>query len=360
MNIIVDDRERAIINFLEQYSEQFHIPYEVKRLEVGDYAITYKGFILIIIERKTWEDLSSSMRDGRKDNVKKLLNLRDNTQCTTCYLIEGDPCPKPGKMFSRLPYKNLRSHLDHLMFRDNIHIQHTRTAEDTAYRLFELAQNYLTIKNNKIKEIDNCIPDNPTNPISNLPKKKGTRKNIQTTEELVNSIEHAINNTDDHDQITTNINFLTERHVKDPNDISYQVQLLQCLPSVGSVVSVLLAENGITLYSIYHEQHSIENIANIKYPTGSIIGIDRATKIVNSKKYFDNYSRLSHTIKVRVLSSIPLISKQTAEIILANISFDRLFDNDENLSDLISLEKSEKSKIGTKAVENIITILRQK
>jgi hypothetical protein len=119
----------------------------------------------------------------------------------------------------------------------------------------------------------------------------------------------------------------------------------------------LLAENGITLYSIFEEHHTVSEIANIKYPTGSIIGIDRATKIVNSKKYFQSNSQASNKIKIRILSTIPLISKNTAEKILESISFDKLFtDNIEE--ELALIDRSEKTKIGQKAAANVISLLR--
>jgi len=71
MEIIVDDRERAIVQYMQQYSDELHINFKVKRLEVGDYAIVYKNHIICTIERKTWIDLAAIMRDGRKENVNK-------------------------------------------------------------------------------------------------------------------------------------------------------------------------------------------------------------------------------------------------------------------------------------------------
>ena len=43
--------------------------------------------ILFVIERKTWTDLASSLRDGRKENNKKLLKIREETKCQLIYLI---------------------------------------------------------------------------------------------------------------------------------------------------------------------------------------------------------------------------------------------------------------------------------
>src|SRR5271163_4715793 len=105
MELIVDDRERAVTGFLEDLSHTFHINYKIKRLEVGDYSIIYKNHIMIIIERKTWADLASSLRDGRSANINKLIALREATGCQVCYLIEGDAFPNPNSLVQRMPYK---------------------------------------------------------------------------------------------------------------------------------------------------------------------------------------------------------------------------------------------------------------
>ena len=93
MEIIVDDREKAVFPYLEDASHKYLIDYKIQRNEVGDYAICYKGYIMMIIERKTWEDLAASMRDGRKTNVQKLISVREKTGCQIAYLIEGNATP---------------------------------------------------------------------------------------------------------------------------------------------------------------------------------------------------------------------------------------------------------------------------
>lgn len=157
MEIIVDDREHSVIPYLADQSADFNIDYKIQRNEVGDYAIVYREHIMIVIERKSWADLSASMRDGRKANLAKLINLRESTGCQIAYLIEGDPLPRPTKLIGRIPAKNLRAHLDHIAFRDGVHMVYSRSMEDSAFRLFELAQNLCTIKPSMFTEIDDLI-----------------------------------------------------------------------------------------------------------------------------------------------------------------------------------------------------------
>lgn len=317
MEIICDDRERQVIPFMENVSCKFLIDYSVKRLEVGDYAICYKNHILIIIERKSWKDLAASITDGRKDNINKLLNLRKKTKCHIAYLIEGDPCPKEYKKFNRIPIKNLRAHLDHLAFRDNVHMIYAKKQEQTAYRLFELAKNYTTIKNpSPLVEIDNAI--------------SGGKDDTSNKEELTKK------------QVST---------------LNIQEQLIKCIPVVGSVISTLLIENNITISQLLTNNADVDVIARYKYPTGASIGLTKATKICNAYKFLTSDSKSAKKIRRRILTTIPLISKERADTILSEYSLKDIINGDVKTEDIASI-KYGKSKIGQKAANNILSNLQ--
>jgi hypothetical protein len=313
MEIVVDDRERSVFPYLKEHSMKTTIDYKIQRNEVGDYAITYKGFILMIIERKTWADLAASFRDGRKDNVNKLIELRNRTGCQIAYLIEGPASPPLTQLYGRIPVRALRAHLDHLSIRDGVHMIYSKDAEYTALRLFELASNYLSLKE-VIKEIDetdsNEVQDN--------------------TDEL---------------QINMGVS------------VSINEQILQCLPGVGSLVSTVLSENNISLYSLYKQRHNVNHIARLKYPSGSTIGLERAKKLLNTKKLIESSAVSSRKVHVRILSTVPLISKKTAETILRNTQLSLILDGVIDVELLANIEKSEKARLGMKAAQNIIEYL---
>ena len=311
MEIVVDDRERAVVPYLQAYSIKTSIDFKIQRNEVGDYAIIYKGYILMIIERKTWADLAASFRDGRKENVNKLLELRKRTGCQIAYLIEGPATPPLTQLFGRIPVRALRAHLDHLSIRDGIHMLYSKDEDYTAMRLFELATNYLSIKE-VIKGIDETV----------------TAGDAQ----------------DNTDELQIDMGVAT----------STVEQILQCLPSVGSLVSTVLAENKITLYDLYHQRHSIDYLARLKYPSGSTIGIERAKKLLNTKKLVDSISAASHKTHVRILATVPLISKKTAEIILQNTTLALILKGEIGVELLSNIEKSEKARLGAKAAQNIL------
>ncbi len=327
MEIVVDDRERAIFGYLEDCSHNSHINYKIQRNEVGDYAIMYKGYILLIIERKTWEDLSASLRDGRKENVHKLIALREKTGCQIGYLIEGDATPPFDKRFGRLPLKYLRSHLDHLSFRDGIHMFYSRNIEYTAKRLFELAQNYLTLKDT-IKEID----DMEVAAVISVTK--------NTDGGSVVDIPHIGN--DD------------ELKKKQVSGTAVNEQLLRCIPGIGSIISATLSEAGVTISQLYMGLLTVDYLAGLKYNSGAVIGAEKARKILKIKSIIDSNSETSKKVKVNLLSCIPLISKATAIKIVEMVDLGSIIAGTIDLDVLTKLNKTEKAKLGPKAAGNII------
>jgi len=111
----------------------------VERITVGDYAFVYKKKVIVIVERKTLEDLASSIKDGRMDNNNKLLEAQKKHGCQILYIIEGSAYPNMERKFGRMPYKCLQGKLDSLLFRYNIKIIWTRDCEHTAKRLLGLS-----------------------------------------------------------------------------------------------------------------------------------------------------------------------------------------------------------------------------
>lgn len=142
IEIICDDREtRVYAAALDLYDN-----FSSKHLTTGDFLICYnRGDIkvpLVVIERKTWPDLAASIKDGRCKNIEKLNAYREETGARVGYLLEGAP-PKAGQEGSKygVPYKNMRAHLDHLLYRDNIIELSSANATASAMRLFEFASN---------------------------------------------------------------------------------------------------------------------------------------------------------------------------------------------------------------------------
>ena len=115
MDLIVDDRERSVIIYLEKL-----IKCKVERITVGDYAFVYRGKVIMVVERKSLSDLAASIKDGRMENNEKLLSAQKKHGCQILYIIEGPAYPHSDKTFGRIPYKCLQGKLDSLLFQDSV------------------------------------------------------------------------------------------------------------------------------------------------------------------------------------------------------------------------------------------------
>ena len=141
--IAVDKREREVLQHVELEREG-KVEFHPEHLTTGDFILFYNTTPLYVIERKTWSDLAASIKDGRMNNIEKLRAYREQTGARIAYLMEGKT-PEPTGSVDNIPYKCLRAHLDHLMYRDGVQELYTTSTADTARRLVELTLNLSTL-----------------------------------------------------------------------------------------------------------------------------------------------------------------------------------------------------------------------
>lgn len=85
ISCIIDSREFKLIELLEKNQVSF----EMKRMDLGDIELT-DGERFLIIERKTFQDLKSSIRDSRfREQRSRLLLWRKEDFQKCIYFIEG-------------------------------------------------------------------------------------------------------------------------------------------------------------------------------------------------------------------------------------------------------------------------------
>ena len=415
MQVLIDDRERSVIQFVNKFSEKYHIDYKVKRMTTGDYAIIHGNQIIAIIERKTYADLAASFRDGRSNNKNKLLKLRSESSCVIIYLIEGPAFPDNNDLFGNIPYKHLVSHLDHLVLRDNIQIQTTFSPEHSAERIMQIASNCTTIKpsiftdkyvnkviiniddpeskdtlqiemkNNTEDDIENEditllhelknseIKNNEDKP-RKIPKPKPVKDEKESSDDVKQDLVKQDLVKQDLDQLPTggnegnmnnasipiieaNDTTLSAESIlskKQDSQININEYMLQIIPGVGNVLASILSEAKITLKKLILAEIEMDSIAKLKYNTGGSIGIIKASKIIEACKMITNSkSQVSNKIRMKILTAIPLISKNTAEKILSSIEFKTLFTDEQIYLAIQNIYKSTTNKIGLKASNNL-------
>lgn len=296
IEIIIDDREHKIIPIFNKVSLPENVSIRVDRINYGDYSVMFNDTILFIIERKTWEDLASSIKDGRKENVKKLIKIREDTKCKLIYLIEGNPIPAPNRKFCRIPYKALRSHLDHLAFRDDIHIVHSKDYENTVDRILELVKNYITIKPSLIETL------NKTD-VSKLKEK------IDTSDSTV-----------------------------------YKIWC--CVPKI--------TEKNVCLFT---DKYHISDLILGAIPKKEIYSM-RCTYIIGKRsEVIWNSSRIMNPpnpVHVKMLTQISGITKTTALLVLNTISLEKLLKSEITVAEIADIKKTPTRRVGNKIASDII------
>ena len=171
LNILIDSRESNLYNDiinrdLDIYTNK--IEFNKNNIDIGDINIKYRD-IEYIFERKTINDLISSIHDGRyREQKARMIDNYDNKRIT--YIIEGDDILS-SKTYNKS--KVLQSTYLNILFRDNIRLVFTKNVNETATLILSLS-----IKIIENPENFNNISNNNTTYTDNLKLKKKKIENI--------------------------------------------------------------------------------------------------------------------------------------------------------------------------------------
>lgn len=271
--LICDTREKMVT----RHDTMNDINIMKKQITIGDYAIINpEGGILAIIERKTLEDFSASLKDGRHSNKQKLITLREKTNCSIIFIIEGAAFPAPTEYFGGIPYKCIESSIFHLMIRDNITVMRTKDSLHTAQVLsrFVISMDSLNNTNATPNTIDIITEDNLLN-----------------------------DNKDDKDVIGAAMEILTERVPR--RDIDIVRELWSCFP-------------GISMESAtdYINHWSIADIVCGKIDRVLITKFKLYNNRTINKKAAMSLCGVTAAVEIKLLSAIPGMSTTNAKFIL--------------------------------------------
>lgn len=141
--LMIDDRERDVIPHLKPLlGTESPSRMCVHRVHTGDYLIGRRvpgetgTEIVACFERKSLKDFVSSFKDGRYENRRKMLELRDKTGCQLYYIVEGPAFPSPSWVVcSGTKYQSILSAMTTLPLASGIHIIQTKDTQHTALRL---------------------------------------------------------------------------------------------------------------------------------------------------------------------------------------------------------------------------------
>jgi ERCC4-type nuclease len=297
--LIVDTRER---NVTRHSTEWCDINYEIKQITVGDYIVLDpNNNIMAVIERKSLDDFGASIIDGRTQNKDKLIELREKTNCRIIYIIEGPEYPKLHQIFGRVKYKAIQSSIFHLMINDGVSVINTKSTLHTAITLhsFIKSMETLIIKNKKVCE----IPDN-----THVDNTHVDNTHVDNTHVIGSSqnIENAINE-------KNSVDLISKKFVKSDNEI------LREMWSKFSNITIQSSDEYSKYFTLADIIYKRKPLDDFKLSSGKLI----RPKIKNILS-----KSIDIPVQIKILSSVPLVSKNTATAII----------NLHTLEDLLKME----------------------
>lgn len=316
------------------------ILFQIKQITVGDYCIFIKDglktCLSIIVERKTWKDLSASIKDNRMNSqYKNLDEIGKKFNCVVLYIIEGKMTYTDEHKIANIPFKNLHAKLRHNLLKGIPFIQ-TKDAQHTAKVLVDFARDSLKMyKKNELVKINNIDEQLE---LENIEKQGGSNSEL----DLIPTKEF---------EIPTDLKTLK---VKEDADIILDIWC--SIPGISNKSATIIMEK-YTLYDIICNTDKIllkKNLSDLKHDSGMRFGDSKADAIM---KICHNYTdpEIMKEFQIKILSQIPGITNTTAEIILNTYLLKDIcngFITVDNIADL----KTQNKKIGSKNALKILKI----
>ena len=137
MQIKVDNREHALIKLLQVLNKDYNFEIIIERLDLGDISIWNNEEELLLLERKSINDLASSITDGRYGEQSYRLNGHSLHNHNIVYLIEGDISQFSSK-WSRIKPSTLYSTMFSIQYFKGFSLTRTFNIAETAQYILRL------------------------------------------------------------------------------------------------------------------------------------------------------------------------------------------------------------------------------
>lgn len=397
-SIVVDDREKQVIPYFEEYT----IKVNVGRVTTGDYSIIIKDpdnpkkfKPVVIFERKTWKDFADSIKDGRMENNQNLHEFRQKYNCRIIFIVEGQPFPADNRKFRGIPFKNIQKKIDRMMLADEFQIIQTRDQKMTAKRIVEIAIAYdqyydeITkvdqLKKSKPESVDDIEKSNKKNiqSVKNVKSKKDTnpiKKGGHDEEESSESNDESSEKSeeesggesgDESDDASEEMNFIPDelKQVRTKTNDRILQQMWNSLPQVSNMTAKVLSEK-YSISQIVSGKVFVRDIAELKYPSGMRIGEERAKKILvvsNEPKKGGNVVTLSQAIEFtkaqeKLLKSIHGVSAIVAKQICKKYTLKQLCESvdEKQLAEVKRSDQPNARNLGPALAKRILELLKSK
>jgi ERCC4-type nuclease len=230
-SVKIDNRERALITQLENKHPEFK--FITEQLPLGDISIIDNSLQLekILIERKTLDDLSASIKDGRYDEQSYRLDGIPIHNHNIYYLIEGNIC--------KYTDKKLLSAMFSLNYFKGFSVIRTNDVEMTAITLVNMVEKLERDYNKKYAHYSNT---------TSLPATETENTTTTNAENYCNVVKKLVKNKN-----------ITQENIG-------EIMLCQ-IPTISSTIAIALMNEYKTFYNLTNEiMDNPQAIYNLKYP----------------------------------------------------------------------------------------------
>lgn len=337
MDIVVDTREKdgpltifqeriTVLNNLMKTA----IKWRTEQISVGDFVIRENELVKVIVERKTWADLASSIVDGRATSqLKKMTDFRDAHGCVLIYIIEGK---KPASM--RISPEALTTKIRRIALL-SISVIYTKNIQDTVDTIIKLTNDVATQRVSVAKQ--------------------ETEVNSETAQnaQVQNAQLHSRNESTEEEQL---------------------INMWKCLPGVGDHTAKIL-HNNMTIGELLRSKSPIDTLCKINaICQGAGVKINDKTRNTlkylmttstiaekEGKKYGDIFGLEQQKIAATMLGCIYGLSTETAMLILKQYSMRDLCTNAVEVGNISDITRVSGRKIGydlAVKIKNILGVVR--
>jgi ERCC4-type nuclease len=284
IQVLIDVREQELIqqiqNLITTIPSFKELELKIENLPLGDVILSNKEENLVIIERKSINDLIASIKDGRYEEQSYRLNGLDHPNHNILYVIEGDLNKMNRFRDTRIEKLTLYSAIFSLNYTKGFSVIRTFSMEETA----------IFICNSAVKLRKN-ITEHKKGYYQQHTEKITTT--TTTTNEMVEMVEMVNKDLDNnHEGVKTcpdkdyvNVVKKIKKENVTPENIA-EIMLSQ-IPGISSVTALAVMEKYPSLFDLLHAlQENPECLKEISYKTekGQTRKINK-TCIENIQKY---------------------------------------------------------------------------
>ena len=180
LQLIIDSRERKSKSYFQNHPQS-----KIKKcvltqnLDIGDIIFKYQDKTLLLIERKTVEDLGSSILDGRhKEQKYRIINSNIPKKCVI-FLVEGEI---QDLSFGKIKKNTLLGAIQNTMFRDGFGVYRTNNIEETCEFIERFLDKFLKDKTKNLTHLITEDGKEVKSKLDYIDVKKVKKKNNMTPE----------------------------------------------------------------------------------------------------------------------------------------------------------------------------------